>query len=107
MRYSIASRDRIYAKGYRFLSFAKNIAKILSIKYGQKLLDITKKVATDALRTASKRAIQKMQVKFQRSRKLLQRVPSKLPGLADNKHQYNQLGYQKRITYQQKGLELR
>ena len=33
MRYSIEPRDRIYAKGYRFLSFAKN----MSNKYGQKL----------------------------------------------------------------------
>ena len=35
------------------------MAKRLSSKYGQKLLDSTRKVATDALRTASKRAIQK------------------------------------------------
>ena len=35
MRYLIEPRDRIYVKGYRFLSFAKN----LSNKYGQKLLD--------------------------------------------------------------------
>ena len=26
MRYSIEPRDRIYVKGYRFLSFAKNMA---------------------------------------------------------------------------------
>ena len=30
MRYSIEPRDRIYVKGYGFLSFAKNIGKNLS-----------------------------------------------------------------------------
>ena len=37
MRYSIELRDRIYVKGYGFLSFAKNIGKNLSNKYGRKL----------------------------------------------------------------------
>ena len=59
MRYSIEPRDRIYVKGYGFLSFAKNIGKRLSNKYGQKLLDSAKKSTTDAIKTASKRAIQK------------------------------------------------
>ena len=59
MRYSIDPRERIYVKGYRFLSFAKNIDKILSNTYGQKLLDSAKKATTDAIKTASKRAIQK------------------------------------------------
>ena len=66
MRYSIEPTDRIYAKGYGFLSFAKNmdtdatkVAKNLSNKYGQKLLDSAKKSTTDAIKTASKRAIQK------------------------------------------------
>ena len=66
MRYSIEPRDRIYVKGYGFLSFAKNmgrhtnkVAKSLSNKYSQKLLDSAKKSTTDAIKTASKRAIQK------------------------------------------------
>ena len=59
MRYSIEPRDRIYVKGYGFLSFAKNMGKNLSNKYGQKLLDSEKKSTTDAIKTASKRAIQK------------------------------------------------
>ena len=66
MRYWIESRDRIYLKGYRFLSFAKNmgtyatkVAKNLSNKYVQKLFDSAKKSTTDAVKTASKRAIQK------------------------------------------------
>ena len=59
MRYSIEPRDRIYVKGYGFLSFAKNMGKSLSNKYRQKLLDSAKKSTTDAIKTASKRAIQK------------------------------------------------
>ena len=59
MRYSIEPRDRIYVKGYGFLSFAKNMGKRLSNKYGQKLLDSVKKSTTDAIKTASKKAIQK------------------------------------------------
>ena len=59
MRYSIEPRDRIYAKGYGFLPFTKNMGKSLSNKYGQKLFDSAKKSTTDAIKTASKRAIQK------------------------------------------------
>ena len=58
MRYLIEPRDRIYGKGYGFLYFAKNIGKNLSNKYGQKLLDSAKKSTTDAIKTASKKAIQ-------------------------------------------------
>ena len=59
MRYSIEPRDRIYVKEYGFLSFAKHMGKSVSNKYGQKLLDSAKKFTTDAIKTASKRAIQK------------------------------------------------
>ena len=59
MRYSLEPRDRIYVKGYGFLSFAKNIGKSLSNKYGQKLLDSAKKSTTDVIKNTSKRAIQK------------------------------------------------
>ena len=59
MRYSIEPRDRIYVKGYGFLSFAKNIGKNLSNKYGQKLIDTAKKSTTDEIKTASKREIQR------------------------------------------------
>ena len=65
-RYSIEPRDRIYVKGYGFLSFAKNmgthatkVAKNLSNICGQKLLDSAKKSTTDTIKTTSKRAIQK------------------------------------------------
>ena len=66
MLYSIEPRDRIYVKGYGFLSLAKNIGthatkvtKTLINKYSKKLLDSVKKSTTDATKTASMRAIQK------------------------------------------------
>ena len=67
MRCSVQPRNRIFVKGYGFLSFAKNmgknigknISKNLSCKHSQKFLDHAKKSATDALKTASKRTIQK------------------------------------------------
>ena len=59
MRYATEPRDRIYEKGYGFLSFAKNMGKSCSNKFGQKLLDSAKKSTTDAIKTAWKRAIQK------------------------------------------------
>ena len=59
MIYSIELRDRIYVKRFGFLSFAKNIRKGLSNKYGEKLLDCAKNSTTDAIKTASKIAIQK------------------------------------------------
>ena len=58
-RYSIELRDGIYVKGYGFLSFAKSIGKILNNKYGQKVIGTAKKSTTDAIKIASKRAIQK------------------------------------------------
>ena len=64
MRYWI--EPRIYVKGYEFSSFAKNIdknaskvAKCMSNKYSQKLPDSAKESTTDAIKPASKRAIQK------------------------------------------------
>ena len=59
MRYSIEPRDRIYVKGYGFLSFAKHMGKSVSNKYGQKFLDSAKKSTTDAIKTALKNVIQK------------------------------------------------
>ena len=66
MRYSIEPRERRYEKGYVFSSYAGNIgthatrvAKNMSNKYSQKLVDTAKKSATDAIKTASKRTIQK------------------------------------------------
>ena len=59
MKYSTEPGDRIYVKRCGFLSFAKNMGKSLGNKYGQKLLDRAKKSTTDAVKTASKRAIQK------------------------------------------------
>ena len=59
MRYSIEPKDRIYVEGYGFLSFAKNIGKNWSNKYGQKLFGSAKKPAADAINTASEKVIQK------------------------------------------------
>ena len=59
LRYSIEPRDGTYVKGYRFLSFAKNMGKISSNKYGQNLLDSAKKSTTDERKTAPKGAIKK------------------------------------------------
>ena len=55
MGYSIEPRGWIHFKSCRFSSFAKNMDKTLSSKDGQKLLENTRKSATDAF----KRAIQK------------------------------------------------
>ena len=44
MRYSIKPKDRIYVKGYGFLSFAKNMGKDLSNECGQKLFDSAKNI---------------------------------------------------------------
>ena len=60
MRYSIEPKNRIYVKGYGFLSFAKNMGKNLNNKYTQKLLGKAKKSTTDALKTALTRAIRKI-----------------------------------------------
>ena len=66
MRYSIEPRERRHVREYGFLSFARNIgthaanvAKNMSNKYSQKLVDTAKKYATDAIKSTSKRAIQK------------------------------------------------
>ena len=59
MRYSIERKGRIYVKGYGFLTFAKNIDKTVSTKYSQNLLDNAKNSTIDAIKTPSRRAIQK------------------------------------------------
>ena len=59
MRYSLEPGERIYLKGYGFLSFTKNMTKNVSNKHGQKLLNSAEKSATDVIQTPSKRAIQK------------------------------------------------
>ena len=86
-RYSVQTRDLIFVKGYGFLSLAKNmgknigenISKNLSSKHSQKILDHGKH---HALKTASKRAIQKISgakvlMKLQESQKLLQEIIQK------------------------------
>ena len=66
-RYSVQPIDQIFVKGYQFLSFTKkmgrnigkNISKNLNGKFSQKHLNHAKQSATDALKTDSKRVIQK------------------------------------------------
>ena len=48
-------RTRKHVKGYGFLSFVRNLAN----KYGRQLLDTATKAGLDALKTASKKVIQK------------------------------------------------
>ena len=55
MRYLLEPRDRIYVKGYGLMSFERS----MSNKYGKKIVDIGKKFATYAVKTASEKAIQK------------------------------------------------
>ena len=55
MNYSIELRDRVYVKGCGFMSFARSVRN----KYGKKLVHTAEASATDAIKTASKRAIQK------------------------------------------------
>ena len=70
--YSVQPRDRIFVKGYGFLSFAenmykkvvKNISENLSGEYCQKRLDHAKKSATDAFKTTPKRVIKRQQKKL-------------------------------------------
>ena len=59
MRYSTEPRDRIYVKGYEFLSFAKSMSKNLSNKYGQKLLNNAKTSTTDAIKLYQKEQFKK------------------------------------------------
>ena len=52
-RYLVQPRDRIFVKGFGFLSFVRNIGKNISKnvthKYSQKLLDHAKQFAKHAL----------------------------------------------------------
>ena len=57
MRHSIERRHKRYVRGHGFLAFAKNIDKNITNKSNQNFVDSAKKSATDAIKTASKRAI--------------------------------------------------
>ena len=66
-RDSVKPRNRLFVKGYGFLSFTinmgknvcKDIRKHVSSKQSQKLLDCAKQSATYTLKTASKEALKK------------------------------------------------
>ena len=75
----------IYVKGYGFFYFAKNMGNNLSNKYDQKRLDSAKNSTTDAIKTASKRAIQKTadddasnEIETQKENMYLQKKDNKL-----------------------------
>ena len=55
MRYSAEPKYRKYVTGYGFLSFAWNFGD----KYGKKLMNIATKTGIDAVKTSSKRVVQK------------------------------------------------
>ena len=66
-RYSVQLSDRIFVKDHRFFCFAKNMSQDIGKdisnnicgKYSHKLFDHVKQSDTDALKTTSKRVIQK------------------------------------------------
>ena len=55
MRYSLEPKYREYVKGCGFLSFNRKLGG----KYGKKLMDTATKTGIDAVKTASKRVVQK------------------------------------------------
>ena len=81
IRYSVQPRDRIFLKDYGFLFFArsmgKNKSKNLSSIYGQTLYH-AKQFATDALKAASKKVIEKIHkqlvIKLQEFQELHRRI---------------------------------
>ena len=56
MRYSTEPRDRVYVKGYGFMSFARS----MSNKYGNKLVDTAKKSAADAIKEQYKKLLKQL-----------------------------------------------
>ena len=61
MRYAIEPRDRIYVKGYGFLSFGKDMGKNVSNKYCQKRLDNAKKSTTGTIKQHRRQQFKKQQ----------------------------------------------
>ena len=57
MCYSIEPRERIYVKGYGFMSFARNFSDKYSKSLMDKRIDLSKKFA----KTASKKILKKQQ----------------------------------------------
>ena len=105
MRYSIEPRDTVYVKGYGFLSLAKN----LSNKYSQKLIDAAEKSTADALKTASKKAVQKAAEKTSDSfgNKIADKITSVSKKLVKELHNNDQiedveLTINKKDTYHEK-----
>ena len=95
IRNSVQPRDRIFVKGYEFLSFAKNIyknigkniSKNLSGKYSQKLLNHAKQSAKDTFKTALIKAIQKAPEAT--SDLIGNKITKTVTGFSKNSQQYN------------------
>ena len=104
MHYSIEPKERRYVKGYGFLSFAKNIGRNLSNKYGQKLVDTAKKSPTDALKIVSKGAIQKT---AEATEDLVgNKIADKIVSISKKKQQVNCTQMQLAMKYQKKDIYL-
>ena len=111
MRYSIEPRERRYVKAYGFLSFARNlgthatkVAKNLNNKYCQKLADSAKKSATDTLKIAGKRAVQKT---AEASRNLVGNfIADKITSISKKTQQVNHTQIQLAMKYQKKNIYL-
>ena len=58
MRYSTEPKYRKYVEGFGFLLFRRKFGD----KYGKKIMDIATKTGMDAVKTASKRVVQKTAV---------------------------------------------
>ena len=63
-RYSAQPRDRIFLKGYGFLSFAKKIGKNIGKNVSENLISKYSQNLIDHAKSASKRAVQKQQKKL-------------------------------------------
>ena len=59
MRYSLEPKYRMYVQGYDFLSVARKFGD----KYGKKLKDTATKTGIDAAKPASKRVVQKDEIR--------------------------------------------
>ena len=115
MRYWIEPKDRTYVQGHRCLSFAKKHGQKSKDKYEQKLLDTIKMSATKALKTVSKRAIQKTAEAIddlfrnkiaekitKASSKSFREDPRKLTATQIDETSVQAIGHQKKDIYHQK-----
>ena len=99
MIYSIELRDRIYVKGFGFLSFAKNIRKSLSNKYGEKLLDSAKN-SKEQFKKQQKQLVIWLVIKIADEITGILKKPAK--ELLNNNDETKDVSHKKRYIYLQK-----